>query len=104
MTITFILRVTRDLIQHKQVYVFSTHFYRTLKDDGVEAVTNWTLNNPKKKDRRINVDIFNKKFIFIPVNKIRSHWSLAVVVNPGCIILTTKSLTMDDRSNKEWPW
>ena len=34
---------------------------------------------------RKNVDIFTKKFVFIPVNK-HLHWSLCVVVNPGAIL------------------
>jgi len=49
----------------------------TLKNDGPEAVASWT----KKK----NINIFEKKLIFIPVNA-DLHWSLCVVVNPGLIV------------------
>jgi len=42
----------------------------------VASVTNWTKNK--------NINIFEKKLIFIPVNK-DLHWSLCVVVNPGAI-------------------
>lgn len=57
-----------------EVHVFTTQFYTKLEDEGVEAVSSWTA---KKK-----LDIFEKKFIIIPVNK-NIHWSLFVVVNPG---------------------
>ena len=36
-----------------------------------------------------NIDIFQKKLIFIPINK-DLHWSLCVVVNPGAISLASK--------------
>jgi hypothetical protein len=48
----------------------------TLKGKGPEAVVSWT----EKKD----INIFEKKLIFIPVNA-DLHWSLLVVVNPGLI-------------------
>lgn len=57
-----------------EVHVFTTQFYTKLEDEGVEAVSSWTA---KKK-----LDIFEKKFIIIPINK-NIHWSLFVVVNPG---------------------
>ena len=46
----------------------------TLKKKGPEAVESWT----KKK----NINLFEKKLLFIPVNA-DNHWSLIVVVNPG---------------------
>jgi len=48
----------------------------TLKGKGPEAVVSWT----EKKD----INIFQKKLVFIPVNA-ELHWSLLVVVNPGLI-------------------
>jgi Ulp1 family protease len=54
--------------------VFSTHFYSTLRDEGVDAVTKWTMKR--------GIDIFTKKMLFFPINKCL-HWSLCVVVNPG---------------------
>ncbi len=39
-------------------HVFTTHFYTTLEDNGVEGVSNWTT---KKK-----IDVFNLRFVFIP--------------------------------------
>ena len=48
----------------------------TLKDEGPEAVSSWTAKK--------NINIFKKKFVFIPVNA-DLHWSLCVVVNAGLI-------------------
>ena len=47
-----------------------------LKDEGSEAIASWT----EKK----NINVFEKKLVFIPVNA-DLHWSLCVVVNPGLI-------------------
>ena len=58
------------------VHVFTTQFYSKLEDQGAEAVASWTAKK--------GVDIFEKKFIFIPVNK-DIHWSLCVIVNPGMV-------------------
>ena len=65
--------------------IFSTHFFSTLRDEGVDAVARWT----KKK----NINIFEKKMIFIPVHK-DLHWSLCVVCNPNQIMhnLTDQSI------------
>jgi Ulp1 family protease len=46
----------------------------TLKEKGPNAVASWT----EKK----NINLFEKKLVFIPVNA-DLHWSLCVVVNPG---------------------
>jgi Ulp1 family protease len=48
----------------------------TLKDEGLEAVSKWTENK--------NINVFEKKLVFIPVNA-DLHFSLCVVVNPGLI-------------------
>ena len=53
-------------------------------------VMNWTA--------RKNIDIFKKKFVFIPINE-SLHWSLCVVVNPGKI----KSKSEQQNSNDEIP-
>lgn len=72
----------------KPIHVFTTQFFSRLEDEGVNAVTSWTA---KKR-----IDIFEKKFIFIPVNK-DIHWSLLVVVNPGKMI----NSATEELSNKE---
>lgn len=58
------------------VHFFTSHFFTTLDDEGPEAVSSWTAKK--------NIDIFEKRFIFIPINE-SLHWSLCVVVNPGHI-------------------
>ena len=84
-------------------HIFSTHFYSALESDGAEGVKKWTM--------RKGINVFEKKFIFIPsksamhcvehdpsafanpvsllvyppVNK-SLHWSICVVVNPGSIL------------------
>jgi Ulp1 family protease len=52
------------------VHIFTTHFFSRLETLGVEEVRRWTFK----------LNIFEKKFIFIPVKK-DDHWSLVVVVN-----------------------
>eukprot|EP00547_Thalassionema_nitzschioides_P008249 CAMPEP_0194224716 /NCGR_PEP_ID=MMETSP0156-20130528/38017_1 /TAXON_ID=33649 /ORGANISM="Thalassionema nitzschioides, Strain L26-B" /LENGTH=1183 /DNA_ID=CAMNT_0038956397 /DNA_START=8 /DNA_END=3559 /DNA_ORIENTATION=+ len=58
------------------VHIFSSHFYSSLKNDGTAAVASWTAKK--------NIDIFSKRFVFIPINE-SLHWSLCVVVNPSSI-------------------
>eukprot|EP00977_Amphora_coffeiformis_P006932 scaffold1511_cov170-Amphora_coffeaeformis.AAC.3 len=55
-------------------HYFSTHFYSKLCKEGPEGVQKWT--------ERKGIDVFQKRLIFVPVNK-TMHWSLAVIVNPG---------------------
>jgi sentrin-specific protease 7 len=66
------------------VHFFSSHFYSALVKDSPSGVKRWT----EKK----GIDIFDKKFIFIPINK-TLHWSLCIVVNPGAIIEHNKWAT-----------
>jgi len=74
----FMLWISRDNndVHSSDVHFFTSHFYSTLSEKGVEAVESWTA--------RKKIDIFKKKLIFIPINK-TLHWSLCVVVNPGAI-------------------
>ena len=58
------------------MHTFSTHFYTALLEDGSSAVTKWT----SKK----NLDIIDKGFLLVPVNRIK-YWLLCVVINPGGI-------------------
>lgn len=59
-----------------QTHYFSTHFYSMLCEQGPQGVQRWTAKK--------GIDIFEKRLIFVPVNK-SLHWSLAVIVNPGAI-------------------
>ena len=67
----WMLWISRKCNESSVVKFFPTHFYSTLKREGVTV--------------RKNINIFEKKLIFIPINK-SLHWSLCVIVNPGSII------------------
>ena len=69
-------RISRGEAQQpsSDVHFFTSHFMTTMKEKGPVAVASWT----EKK----NIDLFQKKLVFIPVNA-DLHWSLCVVVNPG---------------------
>jgi Ulp1 family protease len=68
------------------VHFFSSHFYSALVKDKPSGVKRWT----EKK----GIDIFEKKFIFIPINK-TLHWSQCVVINPGAIIEHNKGVVVN---------
>ena len=71
----FVVRISRndDL---SEVHFFTTHFYTQLATEGTQGVAKWTENK--------DINIFEKKMIFIPVHGGR-HWSLSVIVNCGKI-------------------
>jgi Ulp1 family protease len=74
--------------------------FSTLDKKGTKEVASWTRNEKKI------IDIFEKKFIFVPVNG-KKHWSLCVVVNPGHKLkahqLNVGSL-LESEKHGEWPW
>ena len=72
------------------IHYFTTHFFTTLEKNDPESVKRWT--------EKRGVDIFTKRFIFIPINK-SLHWSLCVVVNPGAIIAHREHMMEDRNSN-----
>lgn len=75
-----------DLFLHRLVYelcspelsrrchVMTSHFYSKLEQNKFAEVATWTKN----------VNIFEKDFVFIPVNE-SNHWSLAILCFPGRI-------------------
>lgn len=69
-------RILRKDEVSSDIHFFSTQFFQKIQDQGVDSVAKWTAR------RKIN--IFEKKFVFIPINDYL-HWSLCVVVNPGKI-------------------
>jgi Ulp1 family protease len=69
-------RISRNA-DRSNVHFFSSHFFSALSETSVEEVMKWTVNK--------NINVFDKKFIFIPVNQ-TLHWSLTVIVNPGSIL------------------
>ena len=77
LTIINISRIWRKEPAESKVHFFTSHFFTTLQENDVQGVSSWTV---KKK-----IDVFNKSFIFLPINEYL-HWSLCVVVNPGEIM------------------
>lgn len=75
------------------LHFFTSHFYSALAKGGPESVTSWTAKK--------NINIFEKKFIFIPINK-DLHWSLCVIVNPGCI-MNSYEPSLNDQSKLDVP-
>eukprot|EP00563_Minutocellus_polymorphus_P004411 CAMPEP_0181044106 /NCGR_PEP_ID=MMETSP1070-20121207/13080_1 /TAXON_ID=265543 /ORGANISM="Minutocellus polymorphus, Strain NH13" /LENGTH=1161 /DNA_ID=CAMNT_0023122511 /DNA_START=127 /DNA_END=3612 /DNA_ORIENTATION=+ len=72
------------------VHFFTSHFFTTLDEEGPAAVSSWTAKK--------NIDIFKKRFVFIPINE-SLHWSLCVVVNPGAI--SNEYVDEDDQSDDQ---
>ena len=60
-------------------HFFPTRFFCDLDDEGPAAVSaTWTAEK--------NIDVFEKRFVFIPLDDDQlGDWSLCVVVNPGAI-------------------
>jgi len=82
------------------VHFFTSHFLTTIEDEGPKGVESWTMN--KKR----TISIFEKKFIFVPVNG-DLHWSLCVIVNPGLIMKAQDKERESDAEpddEEEWPW
>ena len=75
--VMYVLRIWRNEPAKSKVHFFSSYFFTTLQKDGVEGVKKWTAKK--------GIDIFEKSFIFLPINE-NHHWSLCVIVNPGEIM------------------
>ena len=76
------------------MHIFSSHFFTTLLNEGPESVSSWTTKK--------GINIFEKKFIFIPINE-SLHWSLCVVVNAGKIRNRWVDENTADSINNEIP-
>ena len=64
-----------NCMSSEDIFIFSTFFYKKLTSPSTNylKLDKWTKN----------VDIFSKKYLFIPVCQ-HSHWSLALVCNKQC--------------------
>uniref|UniRef100_A0A8C9Y5Q9 Ubiquitin-like protease family profile domain-containing protein n=1 Tax=Sander lucioperca TaxID=283035 RepID=A0A8C9Y5Q9_SANLU len=69
----------------ERTHVFSSFFYKQLtrRDNASEGVT----SDSQRRHQRVktwtrHVDIFNKDFLFVPVNQ-EAHWYLVVICFPG---------------------
>jgi Ulp1 family protease len=81
--------ISRDINKSTDVHFFTSHFHSTLASEGVEGVERWMVWK--------NINIFEKKLIFIPIVK-TLHWSLCVIVNPGAV---EKSNLKSSENDKE---
>ena len=107
-------RINRD--GAGDVHFFSTQVMTRLRENGSRDVVEWTkkgegagqVNCPEivgvctfliTSRNLYSVDIFEKKFLFMPIHK-DMHWSLCVVVNPGKIANMFDSVSKD----LEHPW
>ncbi|XP_061668319.1 sentrin-specific protease 6 [Syngnathoides biaculeatus] len=73
----------------QRIHVFSSFFYRRLtqREKGSAPDRSNNLPIPKRKHNRVktwtrHVDLFDKDFIFVPINE-SAHWYLAVICFPG---------------------
>jgi hypothetical protein len=82
--------ISRDFNESTDVHFFTSHFHSTLASDGVEGVESWTVQK--------NINIFEKKLIFIPIVK-TLHWSLCVIVNPGAVEKSNLIFSENDKED-----
>ncbi|XP_031148601.1 sentrin-specific protease 7 isoform X1 [Sander lucioperca] len=72
----------------ERTHVFSSFFYKQLtrRDNASEGVTSDSCQRQRRHQRvktwTRHVDIFNKDFLFVPVNQ-EAHWYLVVICFPG---------------------
>ncbi|XP_061610274.1 sentrin-specific protease 6 isoform X3 [Phyllopteryx taeniolatus] len=73
----------------QRIHVFSSFFYRRLTQREKGSAPDRSNNLPihKRKHNRVktwtrHVDLFDKDFIFVPINE-SAHWYLAVICLPG---------------------
>uniref|UniRef100_H2ZMA9 Ubiquitin-like protease family profile domain-containing protein n=1 Tax=Ciona savignyi TaxID=51511 RepID=H2ZMA9_CIOSA len=81
-------------------YVFSSFFYKQLTHTPVgrhkQSSDTKQLTPSQRRHKKVqkwtrNVDIFEKDFIFVPINE-ASHWYLAVICFPQCLTQDAQSL------------
>ncbi|XP_043552181.1 sentrin-specific protease 6 isoform X2 [Chiloscyllium plagiosum] len=101
-----------------RVHVFSSFFYKRLNQRERRNIPeSANLSLPQRRHARVktwtrHVDIFQKDFIFVPINE-TAHWFLAVICFPGlCTESNSKSQENEgmqinnsvlEESNSNWP-
>jgi Ulp1 family protease len=65
-----------------QFYFFNSFFYRKLAEPGKNSQDSGKSPYERVKKWTRKVDLFDKDYIFIPVNQ-RSHWSLIIICHLG---------------------
>jgi Ulp1 family protease len=83
----------KESTSQSAAHFFSTHFYTTLLNEGVEGVSKWTMNK--------GIDVFSKKILIIPVN-LDNHWSLIAVFSP-LMVSVMFDIHEEDPDEMEWP-
>ncbi|ELR15572.1 uncharacterized protein ACA1_164210 [Acanthamoeba castellanii str. Neff] len=82
--------------QRDQFYFFNTFFWPKLQslksEDQMKNLLSWTRN----------VDIFKKRFLFVPIND-GFHWNVVAICNPGSIVHAQTPGAMDKLPKEEWP-
>ena len=79
--------ISRD--KPNNVHFFTSHFHSTLESKGVEGVKSWSNN----------INIFQKKLLFIPSCR-NGHWSLCVIVNPAAVEKSMSKLKSVEEADK----
>ncbi|ODV95592.1 hypothetical protein PACTADRAFT_22728, partial [Pachysolen tannophilus NRRL Y-2460] len=64
---------SKNNLKLPKVFSFTTHFYTTLSEKGYQSVARWA--------KRKKVEVTKLDYIFVPINTMNSHWSLAVINN-----------------------
>ena len=86
LTSCLLSRVTRH-VASSLIFCLSVQFFTTLLEKGVEGVETWLWStDPTNTKWKKKINIFHKKFVFIPVNKGGFHWVFIVLVNIGKIL------------------
>ena len=83
-------RISRE--DHSNVHIFSSAFYEYLENYGPECAPHFGFTS--------SMNVFEKKFLFIPV-WLDNHVALCVVVNPGHISNNTDE---DAPQDEEHAW
>ncbi|KAJ1994522.1 hypothetical protein H4R33_000228 [Dimargaris cristalligena] len=84
--IEFYLKYLQDRLRESnpdlvnQVHFFNSFFYSQLTAKSTRALDETCYSKVQRWTAR--VDLFSKKFIFIPIHQ-KAHWYLAVICNPG---------------------
>ncbi|KAF8826238.1 hypothetical protein HHX47_DHR5000213 [Lentinula edodes] len=75
----------------QQIHIFNSFFYSKLNKDSIQAgyenVRRWTSK----------FDIFEKKFVIVPINE-NQHWCLAIVYQPGLVLLPSSEPRLPNTS------
>lgn len=66
----------KDENSARKVYIFNSFFWETLRAKGYDGVKSWTAK----------IDLLSYDYIIVPINQ-HTHWYMAIICNPGALIL-----------------